>query len=127
MADTLLWRTDMEALLTQLGGTQTVGRTLPLACHAGAGVLAGVHKDVPAHPGQAVLHLRCGQCRSAVYDIAVKEPVMTPKRCAHRAPLDVGYFRGEVFLLCRRCDRAHLVVTPARPPRGLWWAPPSRA
>ena len=31
----------------------------------------------------------------------------------------MGYFRGEVVLACRRCDRVHLMVTPARAPRAL--------
>ena len=55
MAADLLWRADLEALLVQLGGTPAEGRLPPVPCHAAA-ASQGVFKDVPARPGQAVLH-----------------------------------------------------------------------
>jgi hypothetical protein len=115
----LLWRADVDALLHQHGGGPHLGRIFPLVCHAEAGVQARVLKDVPTHPGQTVLHLVCRQCHRGVVDIAVVEPVTTPRRCRHQGPLDWGAFRGEVMLACRRCDRVHFAATPAAAPSWL--------
>jgi hypothetical protein len=81
-------------------------------------VLVRLFKDDPTHPGQAILHLFCGQCHTPVVDVAVVEPIETLTRCQHHAPLDWGYHQGEVLIGCRRCNRVHLRVSPAMAPRG---------
>jgi hypothetical protein len=64
------------------------------------------------------MHVFCAGCQAALADIAVEEPVMTPKRCTHRAPAVLGYHRREVMLVCDACDRVLFSAPVAR--RQAW-------
>jgi hypothetical protein len=110
----LLFRRDVETLAVQQGMRPSEGLVLRLGCHPAAGVRIAVLKDRDDWPGAPVVHVSCWQCQTALVDIAVEEPVTTPRRCDyHRGP-SLAYMRGEVMLVCEACDRALFLATVAR-------------
>ena len=108
------FRDDVERVARRVGMRPGEGIVLPLACHSDAGVRLEVLRGAPDAPQLVVAHVYCAGCQALLADIAVEEPVTTPRRCGHRAPSYVSYFRREVIVSCEACDQASFLATVAR-------------
>lgn len=111
----LLFRREVETLARHQGlRPQDVGQVLTLGCHPDAGCLVHVLKEDQGRACTTIVRLLCWSCHTPIVDLAIREPVLTPRRCMHHRGALVAYGRGHVLLLCPACDRLWVDATLER-------------